>query len=162
MPRASIRRPRPPASASSSPDYYLDWAFTEVKKLSDAGKLSDARSVTVRTPFDPAIQKRAEEAIENTLRQYGNQYRVKQAAMVLMEPHGAVRAMVGGRDYGASQFNRATDALRQPGSSFKVYVYTTAMMNGYTPTSIVPDGSDHDRRLVAAELRPLLCAARSR
>ncbi|MFC5067777.1 transglycosylase domain-containing protein [Flaviflagellibacter deserti] len=138
---AARLNPATPANRQreSSPDYYLDWAFTEVKKLSDAGKLGGARSVTVRTPFDPAIQKRAEEAIENTLRQYGNQYRVKQAATVLMEPRGAVRAMVGGRDYGASQFNRASDALRQPGSSFKVYVYTTAMMNGYTPTSVVPD-----------------------
>jgi len=51
-----------------------------------------------------------------------------------------VRAMVGGRDYGASQFNRATDAYRQPGSSFKPYVYTTALLNGFKPTSIVVDG----------------------
>ncbi|MBV8835756.1 MAG: penicillin-binding protein, partial [Alphaproteobacteria bacterium] len=49
-------------------------------------------------------------------------------------------AMVGGRDYGQSQFNRATDALRQPGSSFKPYVYATALMNGYKPTSVVVDG----------------------
>src|SRR5258708_25178094 len=48
--------------------------------------------------------------------------------------------MVGGRDYGVSQFNRATDALRQPGSSFKPYVYATALMNGFKPTSIVTDG----------------------
>ncbi len=125
---------------SGSPDYYLDWAFSEVKKLSDAGALKNARSVIVRTPLDQAIQAKAEQAIENNLRQFGGQYGVKQAAMVLMEPLGAVRAMVGGRDYGASQFNRAADAERQPGSSFKVYVYTTAMMNGYTPSSVVTDG----------------------
>ncbi len=58
---------------------------------------------------------------------------------MLVENDGAVRAMVGGRDYGASQFNRATDALRQPGSSFKPYVYATALMNGFKPTSIVVD-----------------------
>ena len=52
---------------------------------------------------------------------------------------GGVRAMIGGRDYGASQFNRATDALRQPGSSFKPYVYATALANGFTPTSVVDD-----------------------
>ena len=52
---------------------------------------------------------------------------------------GGVRAMVGGRDYGESQFNRAVDALRQPGSSFKPYVYATALANGFTPTSIVVD-----------------------
>jgi penicillin-binding protein 1A len=124
----------------NSPDYYLDWAFTEVKKLADAGELKGARSVIVKTPLDPSVQLKAEEAVENTLRQYGSQYGVKQAALVLMEPLGAVRAIVGGRDYGASQFNRATDAERQPGSSFKVYVYTTAMMNGYNPMSIVTDG----------------------
>jgi penicillin-binding protein 1A len=123
-----------------SPDYYLDWAFGEVKKLADEDKLKGIRSVIVKTPLDPAVQKKAEEAVENNLRQYGAQYGVKQAALVLMEPLGAVRAIVGGRDYGASQFNRATDAERQPGSSFKVYVYTTAMMNGYTPSSIVTDG----------------------
>jgi penicillin-binding protein 1A len=123
-----------------APDYYLDWAFSEVKKLSDEGKLKGIRSVIVKTPLDPTVQKKAEEAIDNHLRQYGAQYGVKQAALVLMEPLGAVRAIVGGRDYGASQFNRATDAERQPGSSFKVYVYTTAMMNGYTPNSVVTDG----------------------
>lgn len=123
-----------------NPDYYLDWAFTEVRKLSDEGKLKGIRSVIVKTPLDPAVQARAEQAIENNLRQFGSQYGVKQAAAVLMEPTGAVRAMVGGRDYGASQFNRAADAQRQPGSSFKVYVYTTAMMNGYKPSSVVVDG----------------------
>jgi penicillin-binding protein 1A len=56
-----------------------------------------------------------------------------------MDADGAVRAMVGGRDYSESQFNRATDAMRQPGSSFKPYVYSTALMNGFKPTSIVVD-----------------------
>jgi penicillin-binding protein 1A len=134
-PAAPVARQR-----ASSPDYYLDWAFNEVKRLSDDGKLGGVRSVIVKTPLDPAVQAKAEETIENMLRQYGPQYGVKQAGVVLMEPQGAVRAMVGGRDYGASQFNRAADALRQPGSSFKPYVYTAAMMNGYTSTSIVTDG----------------------
>ena len=58
-----------------------------------------------------------------------------------MEPDGAVRAVVGGLDYGESQFNRATHARRQPGSSFKVYVYATALENGYKPRSIVRDAS---------------------
>ena len=58
---------------------------------------------------------------------------------MVLDLDGAVRAMVGGRDYGQSQFNRATDALRQPGSSFKPYVYATALMNGYKPTSVVVD-----------------------
>ena len=61
------------------------------------------------------------------MRQYGRDYHAKQAAAVIADLDGGVRAMVGGRDYDASQFNRATDALRQPGSSFKPYVYATAL-----------------------------------
>ena len=74
-----------------------------------------------------------------TLRQYGQEYGARQAASVVIDLDGAVRAMVGGRDYGQSQFNRATDALRQPGSSFKPYVYAAALSNGFKPTSIIVD-----------------------
>ena len=74
------------------------------------------------------------------LRQYGHDYGASQSALVIADLDGAVRAMVGGRDYGASQFNRAVDALRQPGSSFKPYVYATALASGqFTPQSIVVD-----------------------
>ena len=58
----------------------------------------------------------------------------------MLDIDGSVRALVGGRDYGASQFNRATKALRQAGSSFKSYIYAAAMENGYTPDSVVSDG----------------------
>src|SRR5207237_306003 len=81
-----------------------------------------------------------EEAVDNQLRQFGRDYHATQAASVVADLDGGVRAMVGGRDYGASQFNRAVDAMRQPGSSFKPYVYTTALLNGFKPTSIVVDG----------------------
>ena len=74
------------------------------------------------------------------MRQFGRDYHATQAASVVADLDGGVRAMVGGRDYGASQFNRAVDAYRQPGSSFKPYVYSTALMNGFKPTSIVVDG----------------------
>ena len=67
-----------------------------------------------------------------------------------METNGAVRAIVGGRDYGASQFNRATKALRQAGSSFKPYVYATAMEHGFTPDSVDLRRADLLGRLVAA------------
>jgi penicillin-binding protein 1A len=124
----------------SSPDYYLDWAFDEIRKLADEGKIGPDRVLTVKTPHDPAIQERADEAIEMVLRQHGSTYRAKQAATVIMDPDGAVRAMVGGRDYGASQFNRATSSQRQPGSSFKPYVYAAAMSAGlYRPNTIVTD-----------------------
>ncbi len=113
-----------------SPDYYLDYAYDEVRKLADAGKLGGERSVIVRTSFDADLQRKAESSIEAALRDEGDHWNVEQAAMVIMEPDGAVRVMVGGRDYGDSQFNRATDSLRQPGSSFKPVVYTTALASG--------------------------------
>src|SRR3954451_17650630 len=97
------------------------------------------RVFVARLAIDLNMQKNTEQAVEGSLRQYGREYHTKQAAAVLMETDGAVRAMVGGRDYGESQFNRATDALRQPGSSFKPYVYATALSNGFKPTSIVVD-----------------------
>src|SRR3989442_9464292 len=123
-----------------SPNYYLDWAFDEMKKLADTlPKSVHERVFVVRLALDVDLQKHAEQALENSLRQYGREYKAKQGAAVRMDISGPVRAMVGGRDYGQSQFNRAVDALRQPGSSFKPYVYATALMNGYKPTSIVVD-----------------------
>jgi len=124
-----------------APNYYLDWAFDEAKKLVDTfPKSMTERVFVVRTALDVNLQNNADIAIENSLRQYGQEYHARQAGAVLMDVDGSVRAMVGGRDYGASQFNRATDAMRQPGSSFKPYVYATALENGFKPTSIVVDG----------------------
>ncbi len=124
-----------------SPNYYLDWAFDEMKKLAETlPKSVHDRVFVVRLALDVNLQKHADKSVESLLRQYGREYRAKQAAAVLMDIDGSVRAMVGGRDYGESQFNRATDALRQPGSSFKPYVYATALANGtIKPTSIVVD-----------------------
>jgi len=123
-----------------SPNYYLDWAFDEMKKLVDTlPKSVHERVFVVRLALDVDLQKNTEKAVEGSLRQYGREYKAKQGAAVLMDIDGAVRAMVGGRDYSESQFNRATDAMRQPGSSFKPYVYATALMNGFKPTSVVVD-----------------------
>ena len=125
----------------NSPNYYLDWAFDEMRRLVDTfPKSYTERVFVVRTAMDTNVQRAAEAAVENQLRQFGRDYHATQAAAVLADLDGGVRAMVGGRDYGASQFNRAADAYRQPGSSFKPYVYATALMNGFKPTSIVVDG----------------------
>ncbi|WP_376742038.1 transglycosylase domain-containing protein [Pseudorhizobium tarimense] len=121
-----------------APDYFLDWAFDEVQRLAKQGKITE-RSVVVRTTMDMGLQEAAETALESSLREYGEGYRAKQGAMVMIENGGAVRAMVGGRDYGESQFNRATRALRQPGSSFKLYTYAAAMEKGFTPESVISD-----------------------
>ncbi len=121
---------------SYTPNYFLDWAFDEVQRLTQ-GK--GEYNVVARATVDIGLQKSAEQAVETTLEQNSKAMQVGQAALVSMETDGAVRAMVGGRDYGESQFNRATKALRQPGSSFKTYVYLTALENGAKPTQIVND-----------------------
>ncbi|OBZ96007.1 penicillin-binding protein [Pararhizobium polonicum] len=119
-----------------APDFFLDWAFDETRRI--AGPFAQ-HSLVVRTTIDTSLQQAAEDSVESSLRQYGETYKVKQGAMVMVENGGAVRAMVGGRDYGESQFNRATKALRQPGSSFKVYTYTAAMETGLKPESTISD-----------------------
>ncbi|MDH4441344.1 MAG: PBP1A family penicillin-binding protein [Rhizobium sp.] len=120
-----------------APDFFLDWAFEEVQRI--AARFKD-HTLVVRTTIDLGLQQAADVAVAASLREYGESYNVKQGALVMIEGGGAVRAMVGGRDYGESQFNRATRALRQPGSSFKVYTYALAMENGYTPETVVTDG----------------------
>jgi len=122
---------------SKSPDYFLDFAFDEVKKI--AAK-SGYHSMVARTTLDMNLQQAADESLQFNLRQHGKEYGVTEGAVVLLDTNGSVRAVVGGLDYGTSQFNRATKALRQTGSSFKPYVYAAAMENGFKPESVVSDG----------------------
>ena len=122
---------------SKTPDYFLDWAFEEVQRLM-AGKPNHI--LVARTTVDLGLQKSAEDALEDTVNKYGRSRHFDNGALVSMETDGAVRAMVGGKDYGASQFNRAAHAYRQPGSSFKSYVYLTALQHGFTPNTVVSDG----------------------
>ncbi|MCP4183347.1 MAG: PBP1A family penicillin-binding protein [Hyphomicrobiales bacterium] len=121
------------------PNYYLDWAFEETKRISIK---FPTRTLIAKTTADLELQKAAEESVNSHLQQHGKAYGVTQAAMVAIEHDGSLRAMVGGRDYGASQFNRATSAIRQPGSSFKPFVYAAAIENfGYNQNTRVTDDS---------------------
>ncbi len=137
---AARRNPATPVDRSkevNSPNYFLDWAYGEVKRLV-AGR-SDVGFV-VRTTIDPALQSYAEEAASSVIRESGEAYNVSQAAMVVTDPNGAVRAMVGGLDYGKSQYNRAIVSSRQPGSSFKPFDYATAFEQlGLTPETVITD-----------------------
>ena len=121
-----------------SPDYFLDHAFIEVRDFVRENDVP-GRSFVVRTTFDRSLQATAEEAVAFHLRQFGEGFDVAQAAVVLLDVDGALRALVGGRDYGESQYNRATRALRQPGSAFKTFVYAAAMEAGWTPDSVISD-----------------------
>jgi penicillin-binding protein 1A len=121
---------------SYTPNYFLDWAFEEAQRLTQG---RGEYNLIARTTVDVPLQQTAENAVEATLDRSARASRVDQAALVAMETDGAVRAMVGGRDYGDSQFNRATKALRQPGSSFKTYVYLMAIEHGARPNDRVVD-----------------------
>jgi penicillin-binding protein 1A len=119
-----------------SPDWFLDWAFEEIQRVAEG---RGHFVLTARTTIDLTLQQAAEQALLSTLRLQGRQMNARSGAVVAMEPEGAVRAMVGGLDYGESQFNRAAHAKRQPGSSFKLYVYANAIERGLNPKSIVRD-----------------------
>lgn len=125
-------------TTTDSPDWFLDWAFEEVQRIA-AGKHEYV--LTARTTIDLSLQVKAEEALLTTLKKSGRYKRARSGALVSMELDGAVRSMVGGPDYGESQFNRASHAKRQPGSSFKPYVYAAALENGYSENSRVRDVS---------------------
>ena len=95
--------------------------------------------VTVLTTIDPKLQASAESMLVEALAAQGGKLNASQGSLVSMAPDGALRALIGGRDYTRSQFNRATAAKRQPGSSFKPFVYLTALEKGLTPDTIRDD-----------------------
>jgi penicillin-binding protein 1A len=124
---------KPPAAGSVN--YVADWVMDAVNDL--IGKFEE--DIVVDTTIDPALQNAAERALTETLNQKGDRLNVGEGALVAMTPDGVVRALVGGRDYGQSQFNRAVDAKRQPGSAFKAFVYLTALEHGLTPDTVRED-----------------------
>jgi penicillin-binding protein 1A len=122
---------RPVRQASKVPTgtYFADWVAPAAQKAFEA----DFGEVKVRTTLDADLQRIAVRAINNAA--IGD----AQAAIVAMRPDGRVVAMLGGRSYKASPFNRATQARRQPGSAFKLFVYLAALRAGWTPESIIED-----------------------
>jgi penicillin-binding protein 1A len=117
------------AQVRSGSRYFADWVADQI---GDFAGTAD-RDLVVRTTLEPRMQAAAEAAIADVLARFGARDAVSEGALVAMSPDGAVRAMVGGGDYGQSQFNRATQAQRQPGSSFKPFVYLTGLEAGLRP-----------------------------
>ena len=111
--------------------YFADWVMA---RLGGYIHLGD-RDLTVRTTLDLRLQDAAERGAARAVATAGG----RQVALLALAPDGAVRAMVGGRDYRQSQFNRATQALRQPGSAFKPFVYLAGIERGLTPDTIFDD-----------------------
>ena len=123
-----------PAGAGTV-NYVADWVMDAVDGI--IGNID--RDIVVETTIDPALQSAAEQALVDTLNAKGEKLNIGEGALVAMTPDGVVRALVGGKNYGESQFNRAIDAKRQPGSAFKPFVYLTAIEHGLTPDTIRED-----------------------
>jgi penicillin-binding protein 1A len=123
-----------PAGAGTI-NYVADWIVDVLDDL--IGQID--QNIVVETSIDPKLQSLAEAAIIDELAAKSVKFNVTQGALVAMTPQGEVRAMVGGRNYADSQFNRAVTAKRQPGSAFKPFVFLTAIENGLTPDTLRQD-----------------------
>src|SRR5712672_4860333 len=135
--QASIGHPSynvKPAGAGTV-NYVADWIGEVLDDL--VGQID--QSIVVETTIDSKLQNVAEAAVIDELAAKSLKFNVSQGALVAMTPDGAVRAMVGGRNYAESQYNRAVTAKRQPGSAFKPFVYLTAVEAGLTPETVRQD-----------------------
>jgi penicillin-binding protein 1A len=123
------------ASGGGSSNYVADWVMDVLNDL--VGLVEE--DIVVDTTIDVGFQAGAEKALIEQLAQKGQRFGVEQGALVAMAPDGAVRALVGGRNYAENQFNRAVAARRQPGSTFKPFVYLTALEHGLAPDTVRDD-----------------------
>ena len=131
---ANPARAKKPAGAGSN-NYVADWVMDAVDDL--VGRFD--QDIVVETSIDPVLQDAAEHALTDALAQKGEKLGIGEGALVAMTPDGVVRALVGGKSYAESQFNRAIAAKRQPGSAFKPFVYLTALEHGLTPETVRED-----------------------
>lgn len=118
-----------PSPKQNSVRYFTDWVLPQLDTLID----ETVEPIDVWTTLDPAMQRSADAAVN------AHTPKGAQGALVALDRDGAVRAMVGGRDYVTSLYNRATQATRQPGSAFKLFVYLAALEAGYKPDDMVED-----------------------
>jgi len=125
-------------SVAEARNYFLDTAAEEAAR--DLSAKNAANDLIVHTTLEPALSETARETVVQQLAMKGRRLHASQAAVVVMKLDGAVSALIGGRDYDESVFNRATQARRQPGSAFKPFVYLAAVENGISPWDTRDDG----------------------
>ncbi len=128
---AQVRRDKTAGSINYAADYVMDALDDTVGAIDE--------DIVVTTTIDPKVQAAAERALTDELNAKGARFGVGEGALVAVDPMGAVKAMIGGRSYAESQFNRAVAAKRQPGSSFKPFVYLAALEKGLTPDTVRED-----------------------
>lgn len=133
--KATPPAPRRKPSSGETVRYFTDYVVGQIGEL--IGPIE--KDLVIETTIDKDIQQEAEEAITKALLANGKDKNIEQGAALTLRLDGAVMAMVGGRDYSSSEFNRVTHSYRSPGSSFKPIVYLTALENGWTPESIIMD-----------------------
>lgn len=119
----------------SGVEYAVDFVLEHLPPLVGGGHAE----VVVETTLDADLQRRANEIVARGLARQGEQLGVNQAAVVVVDHDGGIRALIGGRNYAESQYNRAVKARRQPGSAFKPFVYLAALESGMTPDTITYD-----------------------
>jgi penicillin-binding protein 1A len=128
---AQVKRDKSAGSINYAADYVMDALDDTIGAIDE--------DIVVTTTINLKMQTEAERALTDELNAKGVRFGVEQGALVALDPSGAVKAMVGGRNYADSQFNRAVAAKRQPGSSFKPFVYLAALEKGLTPDTVRED-----------------------
>jgi penicillin-binding protein 1A len=135
-----VLNPKQPRRLQRQASYFTNYIETELPKYVSPEVLA-AGGVVVETTLDTQWQKAAELTVSYGLDNYGKWQKFQQAALVAIDPRtGGIKAMVGGRDFGDNQYNRVTQAQRQPGSTFKTFVYTAAIASGVSPYQSYFDG----------------------
>jgi penicillin-binding protein 1A len=127
--------PQASREADAGAEYAIDYVLDSLPPEARTGN----GEIVVETTLDKALQARASEILSRNIAARGPSLQAGQAALVVLDPNGGIRALVGGRSYAESQYNRAVKAQRQPGSAFKPFVYLAALEAGYTPDSMVED-----------------------
>ena len=137
----ALENPAVPVADTSDPNATSNWGHAFDYALAEAERLLPdmAPDLVIRTSLDPRLTRAAQQVIETRLDADGQSLNASEAAIMLLAPDGAIRAFAGGRDYQTSQFNRAIQAQRQPGSAFKPIVFAAALEAGYDPSSAVWD-----------------------
>ena len=131
QPMEELKKP----SGADAVRYYTDWVVEGLEDLIG----TPTENLIIETTLSPKIQEAAEMALTRVITESGEAKKFSQGAVMVMRPEGSVLAIVGGANYAASQFNRATQARRQPGSSFKPVVYLSAIEHGWRPDDLIVD-----------------------